>query len=98
MKINFAQIKRTLGLLGLDLDDIFAQAAPTINKQLDKTLEDISLEDGQSKGIVIVPNGNGEYYVVKTRFKRNANLYMEKLGYTKLSDLMTKLLTSLSNG
>lgn len=82
MKINFAQIKKALSLLGLDLDNILSQATPTIYKQLDKSLEDIALEDGQSKGFVIVPNGNGEYYVVKTRFKKNANQYMEKIGHS----------------
>lgn len=98
MTINPALIKGALNMLGIDLNTIAQKAIPIIKEQLDKALTEIPVDEGESKGIVIVPNDNGEYFIVRTKFKPNANQSMVNVSHCKLNDLLTQILTSLKNG
>lgn len=98
MKISPMLIRNALSMFGLSPTSLAEQAVPSINSQLDEILSDIELEDGQSKGIIIVPDGKGEYYVVTTKFHKGASEYFERIGHIKLSSLVTNLLNKITNG
>lgn len=89
-------LKSALSVLGIDLAKLSDQAAPTIVKELDKQLEHITLADGESKGIVIVPDNKGSYLVVKTVFDNEASQHMINKGHYKLDNLIKDILNSIT--
>ena len=97
MKININAIKRSLAMLGFDIDDALSQATPLIKTELDRQIRSIPVKDGESRAIVIVPNDNGEYLIVKTRFDKHAAEYMHSEGYTTLEKLVQNLTNNFDN-
>lgn len=98
MKINANMLKNALAMFGVDLNTITQQAAPLIREQLDKTLKDIEIEEGESKGIVIIADDKGEYYVVTTKFLQGANQLTKGQSCTKLNSLIETILNSVFHG
>lgn len=84
-------------MMGIDLDEQIAQAAPTIIAQIDKSLADIPLAKGESKGLVIVPDGHGSYYLVKTVFDAEAGKHMQQKGVQKVDQLIQTIIHSLTD-
>lgn len=84
-------------MAGINLDEQIAQAAPNIIAQIDSTLADIQLADGESKGLVIVPDGHGSYYIVKTIFDDKASEHMQQRGVQKVDELVKSIINTLTN-
>lgn len=82
-------------MVGLDLNSLAAQAAPAVISQIDNALADLTVADDESKGLVIVPDGHGSYYLVKTIFSANAKEHMTNKGYEKVDKLIQNALNSI---
>lgn len=82
-------------MIGIDLDNTAVQAAPAIIKQLDKSLEDITLADGETKGFVIIPDGKGSYLIVKCVFDQEASAHMINKGHDKVDNLIGKIISEI---
>lgn len=83
-------------MVGIDLNSIAAQAAPAIISQIDNALADITLADGESKGLVIVPDEHGSYLIVKTIFDAQAKDHMLNKGYDKVDNLIQNIIATIT--
>ena len=83
-------------MIGIDLSTLAQQATPSIIEQIDKSLADITMADGESKGIVIVPDGKGSYYLVKTVFDSEAHNHMVNKGHEKVDELIKTIINSIT--
>lgn len=93
--MNLDFIKKTLSMVGIDLSSYATQAAPAIISQIDDSLADIHLADGETKGLVITPDGHGSYYLVKVVFDGDAKNHMINKGYEKVDDLIARIFKSI---
>lgn len=84
-----------LKAVGIDLNSAADQAVPAIVSQIDNALADIAVADNESKGIVIVADGQGSYYLVKTIFDNEASKHMQNKGYEKVENLVKSIINSI---
>ena len=85
-----------LSAVGINLDEQIAHAAPNIIKQIDNILAPITLADGETKGLVIIPDGHGSYLIVKTVFDEEAHNHMQNKGYDKVDELIKRIINSIT--
>lgn len=97
MKINTKAILKSLSMMGIDIEDAFKNAVPALTQYLNQELKDIELNENESKGFIITLNTQGEYYLIKTKFQKEANQHIKMLSYQKIDNLLKNILNSITN-
>lgn len=91
MEININAVKKSLRLLGIDLNQYATMAAPLVTEQINAMLKDIEDKPGHSKGLIITKNGNGEYIIVRSDFDPEAGAHITNKGAIKLETLVNEI-------
>lgn len=97
MNFNLNAVKKSLRMLGIDIDQSVQMAVPALAQFLDNRLQTITTEPGQTKGFIIIADAHGDYHLIATLFHQDANQHLDMISHEKLEDLMSNLINSVQH-
>ena len=97
--MNLNAIKKSLKLMGIDLEQTIQMVNPAIKTWLDNELEKINepLQEDEIKAFLLSEYKN-EYYLMPIIIKKEAKEHIKTFGLLKISDSINKLLKQANNG
>lgn len=95
MKINLEAVKKSLKLMGIDIDSSMKMAVPAMTNWLNSKIENIPANDNQTKGFIIIPNSHGEYYLTTAVFDEHATEHINAVSHEKLDNLLTSIINQI---